>query len=389
MTDRFYRQALTVGFEYPVLFTRGVFNPANRILADALTRDRDTETARAVVYVDSGVAAGHAGLDRRIADYFAAGNGRMELAARPEILPGGEAVKNNLARVEELVSRFRELALCRHSYVLAVGGGALLDAVGFAAALFHRGLRIVRLPTTVLAQNDVGVGVKNAMNVGDAKNLVGTFSPPWAVINDFDFLATLDLQNWINGIAEAFKVAIIRDRTFFDFLCAHTDELCERDPDAMEHLIVRCAELHLEHIRKSGDPFEFGRARPLDFGHWSAHKLEAMSGYKIGHGDAVATGIAIDSLYAAANGWITEEEANGIVRALRGVGFNLWHDVLDTRAPDGSFEVLAGIESFRQHLGGRLYITFPNGIGRKKEVCEIDEETMTACIGRLREHAAS
>jgi 3-dehydroquinate synthase len=189
---------------------------------------------------------------------------------------GGEAIKNDLpgfvGRLDELVDQ----RMCRHSVVLAVGGGAVLDAIGLAAALVHRGLRLVRIPTTVLAQNDSGVGVKNAINYRHTKNLLGAFAPPFAVINDLNFLRSLPDAEWTDGIAEAFKVALIKDKANSLPGCAPTPPPCARATKApWPTWCRRCAELHLDHIRTSGDPFEFGQARPLDFGHWSAHRLES------------------------------------------------------------------------------------------------------------------
>lgn len=384
MTDTFYHQSFVVSFDYPVVFTRDLFDPANRAFLDAATRLQESRRHRAVVFIDSGVAQHHSGLPRRIETYFSAHAGALELAAPPCVVPGGEAVKKDLKRIEDITRQFLELRLCRHSLVVAVGGGAVLDAIGFATALFHRGLRLVRVPTTVLAQNDVGVGVKNAMNFGDGKNLIGTFSPPFAVLNDFGFLRTLSDRDWIGGISEAFKVAIIRDAEFFGELCRDAKNLRARDADAMERLIRQCAKLHLEHIRTSGDPFEYGRARPLDFGHWSAHKLESMSGYRIGHGHAVAIGIALDSCYAARKGWITEKEFASICQGLADSGFSLWDPLLERRAKGGKLEILDGLKSFQEHLGGELYITFPKGIGSKFEVQEVGADLVAQSIGQLK-----
>ena len=263
----------------------------------------------------------------------------------------------------------------------------MLDAIGFATALFHRGLRLIRVPTTVLAQNDVGVGVKNAMNFGGGKNLVGTFSPPFAVLNDVGFLRTLSDRDWIAGIAEAFKVAIIRDAAFFRFLCRNARNLRARNAPTMERLIRRCAELHLEHIATSGDPFEFGRARPLDFGHWSAHKLESMSGYRVGHGEAVAIGLALDSRYAMRKGWLAEQEFRAIVTGLADSGFRLWHPLLERTAKNRTLEILNGLKDFQEHLGGELFITFPKGIGRKFEVQEVDAARVGEAVRFLKRFA--
>jgi 3-dehydroquinate synthase len=384
MTDGLYHQSFVVSFDYPVVFTRNLFDPANRAFVDAANRLSEPRPHRAIVFVDSGVARHHAGLQRQIQKYFHTHPRELELATPPCVVPGGEAIKQDLKRIDEIIRQFVDLRLCRHSLVVAIGGGAVLDAIGFATALFHRGLRLIRVPTTVLAQNDVAVGVKNAMNFGDGKNLVGTFSPPFAVLNDFNFLHTLSDTDWIGGISEAFKVAIIQDAKFFKELCRDAKKLRGRDDDAMERLIRRCAELHLEHIRTSGDPFEYGRARPLDFGHWSAHKLESMSGYRIGHGHAVAIGIALDSCYAARQGWLTKKEFQAICKGLSESGFALCDPLLERKTKAGKLEILEGLKSFQEHLGGELYITFPKGIGRKFEVQEVDENLVEQAAAQLK-----
>jgi 3-dehydroquinate synthase len=388
MTDRFYHQSFAASFDYPVVFTQDLFDPANRAFVDAATRLGESQTHRAIVFIDSGVVRHHADLPRWIQKYFEVYARQMELATPPRVVPGGEAIKQDLKRIDDIIRQFVELRLCRHSIVVAIGGGAVLDAIGFATALFHRGLRLIRVPTTVLAQNDVAVGVKNAMNFSDGKNLVGTFNPPFAVLNDFNFLLTLSDHDWIAGISEAFKVAIIQDADFFETLCRSAKKLCARDKESMEHLIRRCAELHLEHIRTSGDPFEYGRARPLDFGHWSAHKLESMSGYRIGHGHAVAIGIALDSCYATRQGWLTEKQFQAVWKGLTESGFTLWSDELERRSPDGKLEILEGLKNFQEHLGGELYITFPKGIGRKFEAQEVDAALIEECIRGLKKWQA-
>jgi 3-dehydroquinate synthase len=259
-----------------------------------------------------------------------------------------------------------------------------MDAVGLAAALVHRGLRQIRVPTTVLGQNDAGVGVKNGVNFLGGKNALGTFAPPFAVLNDFEFLRTLPERDWLCGVAEAWKVSIIRDRPFFDWLSAHADRFPKRDEAAMEALVRRCAEIHLEHIRTNGDPFEYGRARPLDFGHWSAHKLELLSDFRISHGEAVANGVLLDSIYAERRGWITKEELERITTGLRASGFKLWFEELDQRLPNGTRAIFAGFEDFREHLGGELTVTFPKGLGARHEVHEVEINEMEQALLALK-----
>ena len=382
-TTRTIEQRVEVAWDFPVTFTHGLFRPENRVLADALRRLGEERRHRVMVFVDAHVAAARPNLAEEITAYFSVYAEQLELALAPRIVPGGEAIKNDIKFVEDFMQLILEHHMDRQSFIVIVGGGAVMDAVGLAAALVHRGLRQVRVPTTVLGQNDAGVGVKNGVNYMGGKNAVGTFAPPFAVLNDLDFLATLPQRDWLCGVAEAWKVAIIRDREFFDWLAANAEKFPARDIAAMEQLVYRCAEEHLEHIRTNGDPFEYGRARPLDFGHWSAHKLELMSGFRVSHGEAVAFGVLLDSSYAKENGWISAAEFDVIERGLRLSGFPLRHEEAFERDAAGQLEIFAGLRDFREHLGGELCVTFPRGIGARFEMHEIDLPLMERCLENL------
>jgi 3-dehydroquinate synthase len=266
--------------------------------------------------------------------------------------------------------------------VFAIGGGAVLDLVGYAAATAHRGVRLIRFPTTVLAQNDAGIGVKNGVNAFGHKNALGVFQPPAAVLNDADFLRTLPKRDAIAGLAEAVKVASIKDEPFFRWLEDNAASIL--DPDPLARAVRRCAELHLEHIAKSGDPFEQGSARPLDYGHWSAHKLELMTSHELRHGEAVAIGMALDACYAVEANLLAAADRDRFLALLRALGLPLWHDALDERRPDGARSVIAGLDEFRQHLGGELTLTMLTGIGRAREVNEIDRAALDRAFDRLR-----
>lgn len=337
-----------------------------------------------MIFVDSFVAEANPQLLEQICTYFAAHPLQLELAAPPRIVAGGEAAKNDFGLVDGFMRLLLEHRMDRHSFVLIVGGGAVMDSVGLAAALVHRGLRQVRIPTTVLGQNDAGVGVKNGVNFCGGKNAIGTFAPPFAVLNDFNFLLSLPDRDWLCGVAEAFKVAIIRDKPFFEWLCAHAAQFPARDPESMQFLVQRCAELHLEHIRTNGDPFEYGRARPLDFGHWSAHKVELMSGFRISHGEAVASGVLLDSIYAHMQGWVSRGELDAIGSGLQRSGFQLWFEELESRDASGQRVVFGGLRDFQEHLGGELCVTYPQGIGFRHEVHEIDLAKMELAVQELR-----
>jgi 3-dehydroquinate synthase len=297
---------------------------------------------------------------------------------------GSETAKNSSTLVGELHTQIHRHHIDRHSYLVTVGGGALLDVAGFAAATSHRGVRHVRIPTTTLSQADSGVGVKNGLNAFGQKNFIGTFTPPFAVINDFNLLATLAPRDKRSGYVEAVKVACIRDVNFFKELERDAEKLAAFEPAAMKHLIRRCAELHLDHIATSGDPFEAGSARPLDFGHWAAHKLEQLSHFKITHGDAVAIGIALDVIYSRNIGLLDEKSAARILNLLEKLGFKLFTDELLNTDVFNQPMVLAGLDEFREHLGGELTITLLNEIGYGVEVHEMEPQKILAGIHELR-----
>jgi 3-dehydroquinate synthase len=383
-----YHQRISVPFDYPVYFTHDVLSPGKGLLAAALDRLGERRRHRAVVYVDDGLAAAQGDLLERIKEYFHAHRDALELAAPPQIVRGGETAKIGWAVVRDVMTAVGNLHLDRQSFVVVFGGGAVLDMVGFAASLVHRGLRLVRAPTTTLAQNDAGVGVKNGMDEHGQKNFVGTFAPPFAVLNDFEFLKTLTDRDWVGGVAEAFKVAIIKDAAFFELLCDRAADLRGRDQAAMEQCVRRCAILHLEHIRTSGDPFELGSARPLDFGHWVGHKLETMSDYALGHGQCVAVGIAVDSFYAMRQGLIGAEDFERIVAGLTDAGLPVWSPLLAQRNADGTLTVLEGLREFREHLGGSLHVTLPDGLGGKCEVHQMDAQLVEEAIQHLAALAA-
>jgi len=367
-------QYVQVSFKYDVHFTRGLFELDNLLLAQVIAGNEEITPKRVLVVVDEGVLNYQNALLKKIALYGQCYADVITLTGEPIIVPGGEAVKNDSRFIEQIHQRIDAVGLCRHSYVLAIGGGAVLDMAGYAAATAHRGIRLLRVPTTVLGQNDSGVGVKNGINAFGKKNFLGTFMPPYAVLNDFDFITSLDDRDWRSGIAEAVKVALIKDVDFFNFIMTYADRLANRDMEIMEKLIYRCSQLHLEHIAGSGDPFEMGSSRPLDFGHWAAHKLEHLTNYSLRHGEAVAIGIALDTTYSYLTGRLLQSEWQRILVTLKKLGFTLYVSALTEQLdnPDHPNCIFRGLTEFREHLGGKLTITLLEGIGQGIEVNEVD-----------------
>jgi len=380
----YIEQRFVVPFSYKVYFTQNLFHPDNTLLNDVVKSASGNIPVRSLILLDEELIQKTPDLPKQLDTYYHKFSKTFSSLIEPLILPGGEASKNNIQSIEKIADAINDNGICRHSFIIAIGGGALLDVAGYAASIAHRGIRLIRVPTTVLSQNDSGIGVKTGINYFNKKNFLGTFSPPFAVINDAAFLSTLEERDWRSGIAEAVKVALIKDEKFFSFLEDASSNLNQRDSSSMQYLIRRCAELHLSHIA-SGDPFEAGSSRPLDFGHWAAHKLEQFTNYSIRHGEAVAIGIALDSSYSFLKGHLKKEDLDRILSLLTTLGFKLFIPEL-TEAQGKKHSILNGLEEFREHLGGQLTVMLLEKIGKGIEVHEINNELMKEAIVSLEKY---
>jgi 3-dehydroquinate synthase len=363
----YLQQSFHVKFEYKVFFSSGLFEPSNTLLNDFLKGDG---IVRKIFFVVDGGIGDE--LQQKIKNYFKI-HQAVELIPEILVLPGGEQLKNNTLYFDQILELINKYKIDRHSYVAAIGGGSVLDLVGYASAVAHRGIRHIRIPTTVLSQNDSGVGVKNGINYFGKKNFLGTFAPPIAVFNDDLFIKSLSDRDYRSGISEAVKVALIKDFEFFTWIEENAQKLTSRDEVSMNYLIYKCAELHMNHIA-SGDPFEKGSSRPLDFGHWSAHKLEQLSNFQVLHGEAVAMGIALDSVYSNLIGSLSDSDCQRIINLLIKLGFDIIHPLMEVN--DSHSPILLGLEEFREHLGGELTIMLLKNIGEGLEVHEIDSEIL-------------
>ena len=373
------KQSFQVQYDYQLYFTSGLFALENQMFVNLIGDYKDFEPVKLLFVLDDGVKHHHPTLIPQIEDYCKAHRQTIKYTDTL-VLPGGEQVKNSDTAIESVLKGVNDNKICRHSFVVVIGGGAVIDMVGYAAAIAHRGVKLIRIPTTVLSQNDSAVGVKNSVNAFKKKNFLGTFAPPFAIINDSDFLETLEQRDWISGISEAIKVALIKDKTFFKYIADNAVALKNREMEPMQYVIYKCAEMHMHHIAQGGDPFESGSSRPLDFGHWAAHKMEFMTNYELRHGEAVAKGIALDVTYAQLVGLISEEDLQHILDVMIAIGFDL---SLPVQSNDKIEQLLNGIEEFREHLGGQLTITLISDLGVKHDVHTIDMELMSKAITKL------
>jgi len=378
---------LNVDFQVPFVhrlrFTKDVFGEDQGVLADLLTSS-DENPARVQFWIDQNVASGAPQLVGRLKHFADSRPQKIQRVGSLQFVPGGEEIKNDVHILERMLKVFNVSNLDRRSYVVAIGGGAVLDAVGFAVAIAHRGLRLVRIPTTTLSQGDSGIGVKNSVNLFAKKNWLGTFAVPWGVVNDAEMLTTLSNRDFVSGFSEAVKVSLLKSPEVFEQICRDAVDIRNREMGKALSIIKASAGMHLDHITRGGDPFEMLEARPLDYGHWSAHKMEAMSDFSLRHGEAVAIGVAIDTVYSSLEFGLDSEVAQRVMKCLCDLGFSLSDATLtdvDT--------LFRGLEEFRQHLGGRLTLTMLEGVGRPIDVHSVNRKNMLTAIEQVKIYAES
>lgn len=366
-----------VPFTHRLRFTDDLFGADSDVLAELLETS-DDKPARIQFWLDQNVADSQPQLISLVKRFADSRPDHVQRIGQIQLVPGGEEVKNDIHLLEQILKVFNVSDLDRRSYIVAIGGGAVLDAVGFATSIAHRGLRLVRIPTTTLSQADSGIGVKNSINLFHKKNWMGSFAVPWAVINDSEMLSTLSNRDFIGGFSEAVKVSLLKDRAMFDKICQSAEAIANREMNVAEPIIRSSAQLHLDHITRGGDPFEMLEARPLDFGHWSAHKMETMSDFSLRHGEAVAIGVAIDTVYSSLEMGLSEKIAEQVLQCLGNLGFHLADPSLT------NVEVLFdGLEEFRQHLGGRLTLTMLEDVGQPREVHTVNRDKMLKAIEQV------
>ena len=365
--DTAWSDDATVPLRHRVWWTADAFHAPTRCWHEAL----EGLEGHCVAFVDSGVAQAWPALAERLhAVVKETGLDRVSLRG-VEIIPGGEACKDGFAQAERVSRACFELGVSRQGGVIAIGGGAVLDAVGFGAAIAHRGVPVIRVPTTSLAQDDSAMGVKCGVNAFGQKNALGAFAAPHAVLCCERLLSSLSLEHWLGGFSEAVKIALLKDPDLLDTLERDAARIRARDMQAARPVLRRCAQLHRAHILQGGDPFEQGSARPLDHGHWAAHRLEALSGWRLPHGQAVAIGIAIDAHVSRALGLLSAIDAARIVALLQALGLPVFHPLMQPVD-----RLIEGLEQFRQHLGGHLSVPLILKPGVSREMHAIPAEAV-------------
>ncbi len=292
--------------------------------------------------------------------------------------PAGEGSKT-LSTVETLCRDAVRAGLDRQSLIAALGGGVVGDVAGFAAAVYMRGIRVLQMPTTLLAMVDSSVGGKTAVDLPEGKNLVGAFHHPALVLADLETLATLPLRQIRCGLGEVIKYGMILDREFFEFLEFHGPRLAAPDAAVLPEIVAHCCRLKARIVEEDERETE-GRREILNFGHTFAHALETLGGYAaFTHGEAVAVGMLMACALAESTGLCGPEPGRRLLALLRAVGLpvraSLAHVPVD--------RVVAAMYSDKKVRDGRLRLVLPEALGRVRVVPFEDSEALARAVSRF------
>ena len=290
----------------------------------------------------------------------------------------GEPSKN-LTTLERLAEKIVNAGADRKSLMVAFGGGVVGDSVGFLASIFMRGVPVIQIPTTVVAQVDASIGGKTGVNLQAGKNLIGTFHQPRTVLVDPLVLETLDEREFRSGLFESLKSAVIRDAKLFDFMAAQPEKIRQRNRKALQRLVIDSVRVKASIV--SADERESDLRRILNFGHTIGHALEAATGYtQLLHGEAVGWGMMAAASIGHHVKSCTPETSQRIHSAVASYGpLPLVH----IRTED----VIARLSSDKKTVGGAVHFVLPEKIGKVKIASDVPPEVIYSAVERIRNHA--
>lgn len=293
------------------------------------------------------------------------------------LVPAGEGSKS-LAEIARLWQAFARMRLDRRSVVIALGGGVIGDLAGFAAATYLRGLDLVQIPTTLLAQVDASVGGKTAIDLPQGKNLVGAFYQPRWVVADVATLPSLPPRQLRGGLAEVIKYGMIADADLFALLEREREGLLAGAPDRLAEIVIRSCRIKAEVVRE--DEREGGRRAILNYGHTVGHAVETLAGYTgLLHGECVAIGMTAAALLAARRGTLAPEDAERQRRLLEAYG-------LPTCLPPGQEpgSILDAMRWDKKTIDDEIRFVLARRIGQVEWGCRATEEEIVAVLEALR-----
>lgn len=282
-------------------------------------------------------------------------------------LPGGEGSKSK-ETLFFLLEEMTKASLNKDSLVIAVGGGTITDLVGFAASIYHRGLPLIFIPTTLLGMVDAAIGGKNGINFLGLKNQIGTLFHPLATINDMSFLQTLDDKSLKEGLSEVIKYGIIQDKELFTFLDENMEKILAKDPLTLRFIVERSIENKLHVVKRSED--EPAYRDILNFGHTFAHAIEGVSQNKISHGEAVAIGMGLAMKVSERLQWCTSMDVLKVFRLLERAKLNLLLPNFDEE------QILTFLEKDKKGTLGKINLILSKGIGYVAKANDVSRELL-------------
>ncbi len=290
----------------------------------------------------------------------------------------GEPAKR-LETVERLAEQLVSARADRQSLVIALGGGVVGDCAGFLAAIFLRGIPVVQIPTTFLAQVDASIGGKTGVNLRGGKNLIGAFHQPKAVLVDPDVLSTLPEREFRAGLFESLKCGVIRNKTLFDLMRRHPEKALSRDRGALDRIITDSVRVKAAIV--AADERESDSRRILNFGHTVGHALEAATGYtQLLHGEAVAWGMIAAATIACDSGFCAPETAEDIRSAVEAFGPL-------PRPRCATQEVMDRLTADKKTVAGAIHFVLPIKIGKVKIASDVPPEVVRQAVEQIRDHA--
>jgi 3-dehydroquinate synthase len=292
------------------------------------------------------------------------------------VLPAGEASKS-IPVACHLLDWLAHSDIRRRDVIVAVGGGVIIDTGGWVASIYMRGISYINVPTTLLAQVDAAIGGKVAVNHDAAKNLIGGFYSPAAVVSCTDWMSTLDARHTRAGLAEAIKLSIISSPQLFEFIERNLESLRALDGDSLRALVHASSAIKCALVER--DPYEVDLRRTLNFGHTVGHALEKAAGYgPVLHGEAIAYGMSVAMRIATARGVLAARTAARVVAMLRALGLPTVPGELPVMPP--AEEVISALEMIRQVRNGSLRFVLPTGIGGSLIVDDVCDEEIRAAL---------
>jgi 3-dehydroquinate synthetase len=351
---------------FPILTTQGLFNMDNSTMVD-VTKDRQS-----IFFISPTINHLYREqIDCYIRNRFGQNQGIIK------IVPSGEQNKN-FDNVLNICKLAKEASINRKGLFVGIGGGTLLDTVGFAASIYRRGIEYIKVGTTLVAQIDASIGIKTGINFQENKNLLGTFYPPFTVISDTNFLYTLPIQEMRCGLAEIIKIAIVADPFLFELVAMNYESFLNKH--LSENKVQKIINLSITDMisELSTNAYEHCLQRKVDFGHTFSPAIEKMSKYRIPHGEAVSIDMCLSCYISYRLGHLSSYLLQTILNLVKNIGLSYCLD--DSIDP---LELFESLNQISLHRGNSINMPIPTDIGHTRFITDMSEISLNMFLEGL------